>query len=140
VPLTPIVSPSVATSRLPPSIDPTEETIQQVNAALNENPWHFMEAVRYIDVSGLAPLSQVIVGDDRPVLTQVLRNRVAELLTEAGWVVVPGEDQEDPRWLQVRRPAHLPPVVRFVGGAWVSDAPATSTGTTGLGSPIVSVP
>lgn len=109
-----------------------EETIAQVNAALDQNPWHFMEETRYIDVSGLSPLSNITVGDCRPVLTQVLKALVVDMLREAGWTVLPGHDSLDDRWIQVGRPAHLPPVVRFVEGAWapvVSEIPAPAGAT-----------
>lgn len=120
----PIVSPRYATHLSPPPIVPTEEAIAQVNTALDQEPWHFMEETRYIDVSALPPLSNTTFGDCRPVLTQVLKAMVVDMLREAGWTVLPAHVGIDDRWIGVGRPAHLPPVVRFVEGAWVPIVPA----------------
>lgn len=127
----PIVSPRFATHVSPPSIAPTEETIAQVNAALDQNPWHFMEETRYIDVSGLSPLSNIVVGDYRPALVQALKAMIVDMVREAGWTIL-DERGIGEQWIAVGRPADLPPVVRFVDGAWapvVSEIPVPAGAT-----------
>jgi len=126
-----IRSPRDATCVPPPSIDLTEESIAEIDEFLGR-PWAFAEDHRYLEIYRLhyvqvyscAAMGAAVNGEDPrdgndyACLVDAVASVVAAMLGAAGWVVGIADSGGDAA-VAVTRPAHLPPAVRFVDGAWV---------------------
>lgn len=112
-----ILTAAEAYSSSPPSLDPLASV--HATARIDEvlaGPWHFSETFRALFVQDLAPVVACYASDQAPV-TAAFAPRVVQLLLESGWTL---DLAGMPDVIRVLRPAHLPPAVRFVDGAWVS--------------------
>ncbi len=119
-----------ATFAHPPSFDledstpsarpswPKESTMRRINEILTSD-WHFSEESRDIWIQDLG-LVAACYQNDKLSAAATLAPRIVAMLHEAGWVL---DLNRVPEVIRVLRPAHLPPAVRHVDGAWVPVTP-----------------